>query len=107
MGARVVGIPARIFRYKSASFFDVPPEGFSREYRALLAGTGEFLSKEFGLTVPAWTEEAQYFLEEWWDALGRVPLAGAGARGRAQSEGGTGIPASKDHLRDAKPLITL
>ena len=55
------------YRHKSASFFEVPPpEEFAQPYRALLAGAAEFWCREFDLPVPAWTEEPQYFLDEWW-----------------------------------------
>lgn len=59
------------YRHKGASFFEVPPpDGFSTEFRALLAGAAEFWCREFGLPVPAWTEEPQYFLDEWWTPWG-------------------------------------
>ena len=55
------------FRYRTASFFAEPPPKFlSRGLRAILAGTAEYLSKEFNLPVPAWTEEPEYFLPEIW-----------------------------------------
>ena len=42
------------FRYRTASFFAEPPPKFlSPGLRAILAGTAEYLSKEFNLPVPA------------------------------------------------------
>jgi hypothetical protein len=59
------------YRFKSESFFAVPPpEGFSQEYQALLAGAAEFWCREFGLEPPAWIEEPEYFLDEWWTPWG-------------------------------------
>lgn len=56
------------FRYKQAGFFAVPPPTtLPRERRALLAGIAEFLCTEFGLPVPAWVNEPEYFLDEMWD----------------------------------------
>jgi hypothetical protein len=55
------------YRHKEASFLEVPPpEEFSIEYQALLAGAAEFWCREFDLQVPAWTEDPQYFLSEPW-----------------------------------------
>jgi hypothetical protein len=57
------------YLYKSASFFEVPPqESFSQERRVWLAAVAEYLCLRFHLPVPAWTEEPAYFLseaEEW------------------------------------------
>lgn len=56
------------FRYRTASFFaEPPPRMLSPGRRAILAGTAEYLSKEFNIPVPAWTEEPEYFLPEIWD----------------------------------------
>ena len=56
------------YRYKQARFFAVePPESFSPEYRALLAGVAEYLSGRFGLPIPEWTSHPEYFLDEVWD----------------------------------------
>lgn len=56
------------FRYKSASFFAVPPLASVRtEQAALLAGVAEFLSLKFGLVVPAWVNEPEFFLADVWD----------------------------------------
>ena len=56
------------YRYKQASFLAVPPpKSLPRNRRALLAGVAEFLSQEFGLPVPTWVNESEYFLDEMWD----------------------------------------
>jgi hypothetical protein len=61
------------FRYKSASFFEVePPDGFSPAFRALFAGTAEFLCREFGLDTPVWVEKKEYFLPEVWEPWGEI-----------------------------------
>jgi hypothetical protein len=58
------------FRYKTASFFAEPsPKILSAEWQALLAGVAEWLSIEFGLPLPQWINEAQYYLPEIWDSL--------------------------------------
>jgi hypothetical protein len=36
----------------------------------LLAGTAEFLSKEFGLPVPAWVDEPEFLLPDLWELDG-------------------------------------
>lgn len=56
------------FDHKHASFFAYPsPPSLSREWQAVLAGAAEYLSADFGLPHPAWTDEPQYFLAEPWD----------------------------------------
>lgn len=56
------------YRFRTASFFaERPPEFLSPSWRALLAGTAEFLSEEFNLPVPEWVHEPQYTLPEAWD----------------------------------------
>jgi hypothetical protein len=58
------------FRYKSASFFAVPPPSkMSPGRKAILAGTAEYLSKEFNLPVPEWCYDAEYTLPELWDPM--------------------------------------
>ena len=48
-----------------------PPEGFSREYRAMLAAAAEFLCADFGLgPAPKWTNYAVYFLPILWEPDG-------------------------------------
>ena len=76
------------YRHKDASFFAVPPpDGFSRSYRALLAGAAEFWCREFGLEAPAWIEEPQYFLDTpwmpWCEFLADDPEAVARHRAKA------------------------
>jgi hypothetical protein len=59
------------YRHKSGFFLEVlAPGEFTRPYRALLAGATEFWCREFGLQAPPWTEELQYFLDEWWTPWG-------------------------------------
>jgi hypothetical protein len=56
------------YAYKTASFFAYPsPPSLSVEWQALLAGAAEWLSAEFGLPHPKWTDQPQYFLSEPWD----------------------------------------
>ena len=63
------------FRYRTAEFFaEPPPKMLSPAWRVVLAGTAEYLSNEFGLPVPAWTEGREYFLPEIWDPLDDLGL---------------------------------
>lgn len=56
------------YRYRTASFFaERPPDLLKPEYQVMLAGAAEFLSQEFGLEPPAWTDEPRYTLAEVWD----------------------------------------
>jgi hypothetical protein len=56
------------YDFKTASFFQyVSPPSLSREWQALLAGAAEWLSAEFNLPHPAWTDDAKYFLDTPWD----------------------------------------
>jgi hypothetical protein len=56
------------YDYKNPSFFAHPsPPSLSVEWQALLAGAAEWLSQEFRLPHPAWTDELPYFLAEPWD----------------------------------------
>jgi hypothetical protein len=55
------------YDYKDASFFAYPsPPSLSVEMQAVLAGAAEWLSAEFGLPHPEWTEDRRYFLPEPW-----------------------------------------
>jgi hypothetical protein len=56
------------YEFKNASFFVYPSPSFlSPQWQALLAGAAEWLSAEFGLPHPTWTDEAKYFLDTPWD----------------------------------------
>jgi hypothetical protein len=56
------------FDFRTASFFTYPsPLSLSPQWQAVLAGAAEWLSGEFGLPHPAWTDEAKYFLAVPWD----------------------------------------
>lgn len=56
------------YDFRTPSFFAYPsPPSLSPEWQALLAGAAEWLSAEFGLPHPAWTNDAKYFLDEPWD----------------------------------------
>lgn len=58
------------YAYKDASFFTYPsPPSLSVEWQAVLAGAAEWLSAEFGLPHPEWTDQPQYFLSEPWDPV--------------------------------------
>jgi hypothetical protein len=62
-------------RYRTAGFFsEPPPKMLSPGWRAILAGSAEFLSKEFSLPVPGWSEEPEYFLPEIWDPVSDLGL---------------------------------
>ena len=55
------------YDYKDASFFAYPsPPSLTIEMQAVLAGAAEWLSAEFGLPHPRWTENPKYFLPEPW-----------------------------------------
>ena len=56
------------YEYKHLSFFEhSSPLSLNAHYRALLAGAAEWLSAEFHLPHPAWTEAEEYFLKKPWD----------------------------------------
>lgn len=64
------------FDYKDASFFVYPsPPSLDVEWQCVLAGAAEWLSAEFGLPHPEWTDEPKYFLAEPWDAWQTYGLA--------------------------------
>jgi len=54
--------------YRQVGFFAYPPpDSFSPEYGALLAGAAEFLCQEFDLPVPIWVHYPQFTLDELWE----------------------------------------
>jgi hypothetical protein len=54
--------------YRHASYFEFPPPAeLSVKNQALLAGVAEWLSAEFGLPHPVWTDNPRYFLDKTWD----------------------------------------
>jgi hypothetical protein len=56
------------YLFRRASFFAAePPKESPVKYRVFLAAVAEYLSHEFGLPVPEWTEKPEYFLSEEWD----------------------------------------
>ncbi len=56
------------YLFRQPSFFALePPEEFPAKYRAFLAAVAEYLSHEFYLPVPEWSEKPEYFLAEEWD----------------------------------------
>jgi len=58
------------YDFRVASFFMYPsPPSLSPQWQALLAGAAEWLSSEFGLPHPAWTDESKYFLDTPWDPV--------------------------------------
>lgn len=62
------------YLFRGASFFaEEPPNSFATRRRAFLAAVAEFLSQEFGLLVPPWTEKPKYFLAEEWDWIEECP----------------------------------
>jgi hypothetical protein len=58
------------YDYKDASFFALPsPALLSVEWQALLDGAAEWLSSEFWLLHPVWTNQRQYFLDNPWHPM--------------------------------------
>ncbi len=58
------------YDYRVASFFAYPsPECLSGQMQALLAGAAEWLSREFSLPHPLWTNRSCYFLPIPWDPV--------------------------------------
>jgi hypothetical protein len=56
------------YDFKDASFFAYPsPTFLSPGWQALLAAAAEWLSAEFNLPHPTWTDEPRYFLDAPWD----------------------------------------
>jgi hypothetical protein len=56
------------YDYKDASFFTYPsPPSLSIQWQAVLAGAAEWLSSEFSLPHPTWTDNPKYFLDKPWD----------------------------------------
>ena len=56
------------YDYRAASFFQhSSPSSLDLHHQALLAGSAEWLSQEFALPHPAWTDERMYFLPDPWD----------------------------------------
>jgi hypothetical protein len=56
------------FAHRVASFFAFEsPSYLSPRYQALLAGAAEWLSAEFDLPHPEWTDNPKYFLDTPWD----------------------------------------
>lgn len=58
------------YDHKNVSAFLYPsPPSLSIEWQALLASVAEWLSQEFGLPHPEWTDDPRYFLAEPWDPM--------------------------------------
>jgi hypothetical protein len=58
------------YDYRDASFFRYPsPPSLSPEWQALLAAAADWLSQEFGLPHPSWTDNPRYFLARPWDPM--------------------------------------
>lgn len=53
----------------SATFALEPGEYFTPQWRAFLAGVAEYLSRDFGFSVPTWVEKPEFFLAEPWTPL--------------------------------------
>ena len=63
------------FQWKDAGSFSVPPPpGLGKEWCAVLAGAAEYLSHRYGLPVPDWTEEPQFFLTGRWEFIPLVDV---------------------------------
>lgn len=55
------------FAYQDETAFTEPPSSsLGPCWCALLAGAAEYLSLRYGLPVPAWVEQARFFLEGRW-----------------------------------------
>ena len=58
------------YNFRTASFFIYPsPPFLNVRWQALLAGAAEWLSAEFDLPHPTWTDAPRYFLPEPWDPV--------------------------------------
>jgi hypothetical protein len=58
------------YAHKDASFFQYPsPPSLNPVWQAVLAGSAEWLSQEFGLPHPAWTDDPKYFLDKPWHPI--------------------------------------
>lgn len=56
------------YDHRDASFFAHPsPASLPVEMQAWLAGVAEFLSADFHLPHPVWTDDSRYFLSASWD----------------------------------------
>jgi len=61
------------YDHKDAAYFEFPsPASLSIERQAMLAGVAEWLSQEFGLPHPAWTDDSRFFLDQPWDPWSEV-----------------------------------
>ena len=95
------------FRYRHASFFaEPPPKDLSPGWRAILAGTAEYLSKEFGLPAPAWTEEPEYFMPHIWDPLGEL-MVGVEQYEQERRAAAHEVFLRRNVIFEARNLITL
>jgi hypothetical protein len=96
--------------YRQAFFFDEePPTSFDTHRRAFLAAVAEFLSQEFGLPMPAWTEKREYFLTEEWDFAETQPGFNDELRARIDRRRASATPAFKRRniLYEGRNLIRL
>lgn len=60
----------QFFRHRDPeSFAYPPPSGFGQGDGAMMAGAAEYLCRRYGLPIPSWTEEPQYFLNGRWELL--------------------------------------
>ena len=61
------------FAHRDASFFAHPSSpSLSVKWQAVLAGAAEWLSAQFNLPHPMWTDESRYFLVQPWDVFEEV-----------------------------------
>jgi hypothetical protein len=59
-----------LYTHRDASFFEYPsPPSLSVAWQAVLAGAAEWLSQEFDLPHPAWTDDPKYFLDKPWHPI--------------------------------------
>jgi hypothetical protein len=98
------------YLFRRASFFaEEPPTSFDTRRRAFLAAVAEFLSQEFGLPIPAWTEKPEYFLAEEWDWVEDYPGFNEELRSRISRRRESATPAfrRRNILYEGRNLIRL
>jgi len=53
-----------VYRKDARCLAGEPPDWFSVERRAMMAGTADFFARLYGFTKPSWVEKPEYFLPE-------------------------------------------
>jgi hypothetical protein len=98
------------YLFRRQSFFaEEPPASLDRRRRAFLAAVAEFLSGEFQLPLPEWTEKPEYFLAEEWDWVEDQPDFNDELRARISRRRESATPAfrRRNILYEGRNLIRL